>query len=290
MYNLRYHIASLVAVFLALSIGLLLGSAVTERGVVSDESAALIAQLQERFDEITAANDELRLGLERDSGFASDVLPMAISGSLEGYDIVILKQGGRVDGLDAVISTVRAAGGLSATVTYDAQAFTFEESPTGLDGYFADKGIALASESAERQQQVASALIAEWRGGSPRELTELLVSAQVLGVSSLSGTATVDALVIMEPTGVAVDTFSLECARLMSTAGGSVVAAEITPSEGGAALSAADAGLSAVDHVMTPQGRFTLVWLLAGETTGYYGSGPGATGYYPDLTVEGAPR
>ncbi len=290
MYNLRYHIASLVAIFLALSIGLLLGSAITERGVVSDESAALIAQLQKRFDEITVANEELRLGVERDSGFASDVLPMAVSGVLDGQDIVILKQGGRVDGIDAVVSTLRAAGGLPAMVTYDAQAFTLEESPAGLDEYFAGNGITLAAESTQRQRQVASALVAEWREGSSRELTGLLVSAEALEVSSLAGTATIDALVIMEPSGVAVDTFSLECARLMSAAGGSVVAAEAAPSEGGAALSAADAGLSAVDHVTTPQGRFTLVWLLAGETTGYYGSGPGATAYYPDLTVEEAAR
>ena len=32
MYNLRYHIASLVAVFLALAVGLLLGTVVVERG------------------------------------------------------------------------------------------------------------------------------------------------------------------------------------------------------------------------------------------------------------------
>ena len=62
MYNLRYHIASLVAVFLALSVGLLLGTVVAERGMITDQTGALVADLQARFDEIQARTPNCRRG------------------------------------------------------------------------------------------------------------------------------------------------------------------------------------------------------------------------------------
>ena len=55
MYNIRYHIASLVAVFLALALGLVLGGLVVQQGTFSkqqkalvEESAARLPQAQER--------------------------------------------------------------------------------------------------------------------------------------------------------------------------------------------------------------------------------------------------
>lgn len=59
--------------------------------------------------------------------------------------------------------------------------------------------------------------------------------------------------------------------------------AESAPVADGVAATCAAAGLSAVDHVDTPQGRFSLVWILAGRAAGYFGSGSGTAGYFPPL-------
>lgn len=286
MYNLRYHLASLVAVFLALSIGLLLGTVVAERGMITDQSNAMISDLQKRFDEITAANDELSLGVERDSAFAEDVVPLVIGGQLDGLDVVVLASSGRVDGLDTATSAITQAGAFPMVVTLDETALGLDTSiPVGLASYFEKRGIETPDPGEGLEQLVAEALVKEWQSDGSRPLTTLLMSAGVLGADSLSDTATVDAIVLMGPSSTGVDPFALACSEALTATGGTAVAAEASASEGGVAATAAAAGLPALDHLSTPQGRFTLVWLLAGRAVGYFGTGAGAEGYYPELAT-----
>jgi ABC-type proline/glycine betaine transport system permease subunit len=49
MPDLRYHLISLISVFLALAIGILLGVAMADRGVVSDRMEAEITSIQRQF-------------------------------------------------------------------------------------------------------------------------------------------------------------------------------------------------------------------------------------------------
>lgn len=286
MYNLRYHIASLVAVFLALSIGLLLGTVVADRGMITDQSSALIGDLQRRFDEINAANEELRLGVERDSAFAEDVVPLAVAGQLEDRDVVVLVGSGRVDGVDAATLAITQAGAAPVVVTLDEAVLGLDDTvPAGLASYFEFRGVVMEDPGEALVQQVADALVAEWQTGGPQPLIEVLTSAGLLSSDSLLETATVDAIVIMGPSGSGLDPFALACSEALAASGGIAVAAESSPSGGGVAQTAAAAGIPALDHVTTPQGRFTLVWLLAGHAVGYFGSGDGAERYYPELTA-----
>jgi hypothetical protein len=50
MPDLRYHLISLISVFLALAIGILLGVAMADRGVVSDRMQAEITSIQQQLD------------------------------------------------------------------------------------------------------------------------------------------------------------------------------------------------------------------------------------------------
>jgi hypothetical protein len=49
--DLRYHLISLISVFLALAIGILLGVAMADRGVVSDRMQAEITSIQQQLDQ-----------------------------------------------------------------------------------------------------------------------------------------------------------------------------------------------------------------------------------------------
>ena len=53
MIDIRYHVISLVAVFLALGIGILLGTTLVERGLIAEQKNE-IKSLRETFDEIKA--------------------------------------------------------------------------------------------------------------------------------------------------------------------------------------------------------------------------------------------
>jgi hypothetical protein len=90
MPDLRYHLISLISVFLALAIGILLGVAMADRGVVSDRMQAEITSIQQRLDrqqrEIGEQNDQIaeqELMLER----MSEVM---ISDSLQGEDAALV--------------------------------------------------------------------------------------------------------------------------------------------------------------------------------------------------------
>jgi hypothetical protein len=282
MYNLRYHIASLVAVFLALAVGLVLGTVVAERGMLTDQGSALVDDLQRRFDEISTQNEELRTGLENDRAFAEDLGPYVIGGALAGQDVAIVVGTGRVDGLNAANACVNEAGGTSFVASLETPGLALADTaPEGLVSYFAARGIEMADPGSALEGQVAGALIAEWRNVGQRPLTDLLVSSGLLGLESMSETATVDGLVIMASADGGADSFALALGRAIREGGGVAVGAEAQFTESGVAGACADEGFSAVDHLATVQGRYSLAWLLARRAEGVFGTGDRAEAYYP---------
>lgn len=284
MYNLRYHIASLVAVFLALSVGLILGTVVAERGMITDQTSSLVADLQVRFDEIQASNDALRVGLERDRSFAEAAVVPLITGQLAGKNVAVFVAADAADSASTVTDTIAGAGGTSLIVALQSPALGLDvEEPAGLAGYFQLHDMDIAKPGEDLERQVADALVAEWRAGAEQPLTALLAGEGLLALASTSGTATVDAVVIVGTGQSGCDPFALAVARSMSAAGGTAAGAEPVVLPDGVAAACVDEGLPAVDHVDTPQGKVSLVWILAGRARGYYGSGTGAEGFYPPL-------
>ena len=60
MFTPRYHAISLIAVFLALGIGVVLGVAVGEEGIVSNASKDLEKSLRGDLDQARSRNSDLR--------------------------------------------------------------------------------------------------------------------------------------------------------------------------------------------------------------------------------------
>src|SRR3954447_10538139 len=95
MLNLRYHVISLVAVFLALGIGVLMGVTVVSRGVVD--------QLQRRLDGVEASDSRTRKENSRLSGqlqtwdrFVDQGRTELLAGQLRGVPVLLVG----VDGID----------------------------------------------------------------------------------------------------------------------------------------------------------------------------------------------
>ena len=90
MPDLRYHLISLISVFLALAIGILLGVAMADRGVVSNRVQAEITSIQQQLDrqqrEI-ARRDAQIADRERILQGMSEVM---ISDSLHGQDVALV--------------------------------------------------------------------------------------------------------------------------------------------------------------------------------------------------------
>lgn len=280
MYNLRYHLASLVAVFLALSVGLLLGTIVVERGMLDRQREAIVRSLQEEFESLGAENDELRAALTLSEGLADSLLPAAIEGVLAERTVLVVANTGRTDGLADVTAAIEQAGGTPVAIL-------IAEPALGLD----DPAIAAAvtgligpSDPDDLVSRTTSALFAEW--GSPvqaRPLTDVLTEAGVLRVDEAFGLERgADAAVTLAQFAAGPDEAGLTLMSAFAQAGRPACGAQTQASEAGVALAAVEAGLSAVDHVGTPAGTFSLVWVLSGQATGHFGKHETADALWPE--------
>ncbi len=113
MVNFRYHIISIVAVFLALGVGVVMGSAVIDRAVVGTlrEQQAAIAR---RIDEVLQENGHLQARLAEQQQTAEQLADEGsqrlLSGALTGVPILVVAvNGAESSALDDVVETLRTA-------------------------------------------------------------------------------------------------------------------------------------------------------------------------------------
>ncbi|MEA3020017.1 MAG: hypothetical protein QOI47_1541 [Actinomycetota bacterium] len=114
MINFRYHVVSLIAVFLSLAIGVIMGSAVIDRAIVNrleDQQTSL----QHRLDSIEKSNDALRAENGDLRGAANLLAEQGsqrlLAGSLTGVPVaVIASRGVESSGLSALVSLLATSG------------------------------------------------------------------------------------------------------------------------------------------------------------------------------------
>lgn len=109
MISFRYHLVSIAAVFLALAVGVVLGSAgVSDRllSAVSHEADDLAGQVQT----LRAERDELAAGQRASDEFARRVGPAAVRGLLQGSSVTLVTSGVDPADRDAVLALLQQAG------------------------------------------------------------------------------------------------------------------------------------------------------------------------------------
>jgi hypothetical protein len=97
MLNFRYHALSLVAVFLSLAIGLLLGVAIGDKGLVSSAEQDVRASLRGDVRDAQAQRDDARAALQERQQFEAEAYPALVGGRLAGRRIALVELGGASD-------------------------------------------------------------------------------------------------------------------------------------------------------------------------------------------------
>lgn len=116
MIDFRYHVVSIIAVFLALALGLFIGSTSLQDAVVhtikgtTDRVARENTALQSQLDQTTAR-------LKNTQTFDKALLPYAVNGRLSGQQISVVSAPGTSDGVRKQVLTALTDAG--ATVTAD---------------------------------------------------------------------------------------------------------------------------------------------------------------------------
>jgi hypothetical protein len=118
MINFRFHIISLVAVFLALALGIFLGAAVGEPTIV-ERLRGQINTAQERSNRLQSENSDLADEVDRLQQFVETASAFTVAGRLEGVDVAVIAERGVDDGpVDATVDLLRAAGANAPMVVW----------------------------------------------------------------------------------------------------------------------------------------------------------------------------
>jgi copper transport outer membrane protein MctB len=111
--NFRYHVVSLTAVFLALAIGLVVGTAALN-GPVADSLKEQVQSVSKDNSNLRDQQNQYREELNRAQDFATEVSPALLNGKLTGRKILVLALPNTQKYADQVIAMLQVAG---ATIT-----------------------------------------------------------------------------------------------------------------------------------------------------------------------------
>ena len=164
MIDFRYHLVSIVAVFLALAIGIVLGS--TElQGPAYNFLDRTTAKLQNQLDQATAQRDAAQQQNAQDDLYAQAVEPAVLRNLLTGQRLLIVTEPGAQSSVVSGISTAANDAGASVTGQINLAPKFFDTSGTTQDSLnqttlAVAQGDGLTLDTSATYQQQAAQLIA----------------------------------------------------------------------------------------------------------------------------------
>jgi hypothetical protein len=273
MFDFRYHVVSLGAVFLALAVGILVGIGIADRGLIESTSEKLVraqvADLEENLDASDARIARLEQRQQSAEAFISEAYPRVIEERLDGTRVALVFVGSVSGAIrSAVEDTLQDGGGppvlrmRALRVPIDAEALARSlEDRAGFARFQEDLeelGRALGREFVRADEtplwDALSNLIVEEREGGFVAAAEGVIVARSA-----------------EPQRGATAVFLRGFYAGLASAGVPAVGVETSGDDGGAVETFRRATLSTVDNLDTEPGKLALAVLLAGGREGNYG-------------------
>jgi hypothetical protein len=277
MFDLRYHVASLAAVFLALIIGILVGVGISGKGFVSDSERELfkdqIADLEQERDAARRRSSDLARTQRTSQQVIEQTYPALLANRLSGNRVALVFVGSidrRIVSLVEQMVTDADGAGVVRTralkVPIDVRSMR-----TALSRRPGLQQLATPRRIAELGRRLAQDFVAA--GESP--LWQAL-TAQLVEEKFGSDQPAADSVVVVRT----IEAQRGDTARFLrgfyvglQTSGVPAVGAETTAERGvdSAVQAFARADLSSVDDLDLEAGRLALALLLGGATPGSYG-------------------
>ena len=274
MFDFRYHVASLAAVFLALIIGILVGVGIADRGLVDKANTRLleqrVAHLRSQLDQASKHNQFSAREQAAAEEYINDTYPVLVRDRLKGHRIAVVFIG-KVDA--ELSSAIQRSVGDSGGVQIRLRALKMPVDDKGLDAK-------LSAQPGDRQyvgkaklQQLGTDLAAELISGGETPLWNTL-SDSLVDYQEGGAKQPVQGVVVVRtapPQRDGTSRFLFGLYQGLSTGGVPAVGVEASDAASSAVPVYKGAGLSSVDDIDTPAGRLALVLLLAGSPNGQYG-------------------
>jgi hypothetical protein len=199
--NFRYHVVSLTAVFLALAIGLVVGTAALN-GPVADSLKNQVSALSKDNSNFRDQANQYRDELNRTQDFAAELAPALLDGKLAGRRILLVALPGSQDYVDQVKQMLTVAGAtITAKVTVQDRFFDpvnntelLDLAATGSQPTISSTGLPLNSDGVETSSALlALGLQQHAQEVSPADLTALLTAYTKQGYIAVDSGAKGDA-------------------------------------------------------------------------------------------------
>jgi hypothetical protein len=182
--NFRYHVVSLTAVFLALAIGLVVGTAALN-GPVADSLKNQVSALSKDNSNFRDQANQYRDELNRTQDFAAELAPTLLEGKLAGRRILLVALPGSQDYVDQIKQMLTVAGAtITAKVTVQDKFFDpanntelLDLAETGSQPTIPATGLPLNSDGVETSSALlALGLQQHAQQVAPADLTALLTA------------------------------------------------------------------------------------------------------------------
>ncbi|OFT47095.1 hypothetical protein HMPREF3159_14185 [Brachybacterium sp. HMSC06H03] len=125
MIDFRYHLVSLISVFLALAVGIVLGAGPLRENL-GDQLAGQVEQLRTEQEQLRAEAEQLAGENDQLSSFINEVGPELVDGTLEGQRIAILTDDDSTRASTERITSLLDAAGVEQTVHVELQSALWE--------------------------------------------------------------------------------------------------------------------------------------------------------------------
>jgi hypothetical protein len=294
VFDLRYHVASLAAVFLALIIGILVGVGITRGGFLSKaEQSVLNAQNADLRDQRDAAKQRVA-DLEKEEQSTLDYVqatyPALMADRLLDKKIVLVSIGAMDPSVRSnVIQALRDAG---APYPVRIRSIKVPVDDLSLDALMEGHPALAQYRGSDKLPELGRALAQELVGGGRTPLWDLLsselVAERIGGSRSAADGVVVARSVKAQKDGTA--RFLQGFYSGLAAAGPPAVGVEVLAATNSAIPAFERSRLSTVDSINTPPGRLALALLLAGGEAGDYGAETTASdGILPLVTAPVAP-
>lgn len=118
MLTWRYHLLTLVAVFLALGLGVLVGISLSDTGVVETGRSGLVEDIQRDLRDLSNRNDKLSAERSVNLRYQDDTFPFIVSGHIQGANVAVVASSTVNDqALRDLGSAINSGGGQVTTTT-----------------------------------------------------------------------------------------------------------------------------------------------------------------------------
>lgn len=297
MIDLRYHIATLVGIFLALGLGILIGSTMVGNDVIVDQQKKMIDRLEEQFytlrdkeNTLVAENQSAMKLIDNYENFSQSMLPAIVSNSLADSRIAVVVTG--TEDIPAAMSnTFAVAGATVASKTVILPNINLNDNNVRNSLI---KHYALESDANRDviRQHIAETLAAILAHGSTPEERKLLENHKIAKFGGDYNTSVNAVVLVGGANDLSVyfpDSLDSNLVNYLVAAGVSVYGTETSKVKYSYMPELQQQNITTVDNIDLGPGQISLILAMQGEQ-GDYGIKSTARRFMPSLPVEAVGR